>query len=109
MKDFASAADVKAIEAEMSWADRPVARTMYEFISQTTAKHGARPAISYQLLSDPTSKSLTLSWKDLHAKVTQAANLFRSLGVNEGDVVAYVLPNSLETAVTLLGGRWRVS
>ncbi|MEF3046282.1 acyl-CoA synthetase [Pseudotabrizicola sp. L79] len=104
MKDFASAADVKAIEAEMSWADRPVARTMYEFISQTTAKHGARPAISYQLLSDPTSKSLTLSWKDLHAKVTQAANLFRSLGVNEGDVVAYVLPNSLETAVTLLGG-----
>ena len=36
--------------------------------------------------------------------MTQAANLFRALGVGEGDVVAYVLPNALETAVTLLGG-----
>lgn len=104
MKDFATAADVRAIEAEMPWAERPVARTLYEFVSQTTARHGARPAISYQLLSEPSSKSVTLVWKDLHAKVTQAANLFRSLGVGETDVVAYVLPNSLETAITLLGG-----
>lgn len=104
MKDFATAADVRAIEAEMPWAERPVARTLYEFVSQTTARHGARPAISYQLLSDPSSKSVTLGWKDLHGKVTQAANLFRSLGVGETDVVAYVLPNSLETAITLLGG-----
>ncbi len=104
MGEFASRADVLAIEAEGSWAERPVARTMYQFISATAARHGARPAISYQLLSDPASKSLTYSWSELQGKVTQAANLFRSLGVAEGDVVAYVLPNCLETAVTLLGG-----
>ena len=46
----------------------------------------------------------TLSWSQFHGKVTQAANLFRSLGVGEEDVVAYVLPNCLETAVTLIGG-----
>lgn len=104
MEAFATLADVKAIENQMGWADRPVARTMHDFIAATAGKHGARPAISYQLLSDPASKSVTLSWKDLLMQVTQAANLFRSLGVGEKDVVAYVLPNSLETAVTLLGG-----
>ncbi|MCF8486809.1 MAG: acyl-CoA synthetase [Rhodobacteraceae bacterium] len=104
MGRFASVAEIKAIEQEMPWADRPVARTMFDAISQTKANHGTRPAVSYQLLSDPASKSETLSWNDLHAQVTQAANMFRSLGVGEGDVVAYVLPNSLETVVTLLAG-----
>jgi len=36
--------------------------------------------------------------------VTRAANLFRSLGIGEKDVVAFILPNTLETAVTLLAG-----
>ena len=66
--------------------------------------HGSRPAISYQLLSGPAEKKVTLTWAELHAQVTQAANLFRSLGVGEKDVVAFVLPNALETAVTLLAG-----
>ncbi len=104
MGSFANLADLKAIEAESAWEDRDVARSMYEFLGRARQAHGPRPAISYQLLSDPGSKSLTLTWNDLHAKVTQAANLFRSLGVGEKDVVAYILPNTLETAVTLLGG-----
>ena len=104
MGSFANLADLKAIEAESAWEDRDVARSMYEFLGRARQAHGPRPAISYQLLSDPGSKALTLTWNDLHARVTQAANLFRSLGVGEKDVVAYVLPNALETAVTLLGG-----
>ncbi len=101
---FASVADRDAIEAEMPWASRKVARTMYEFLSEAKAAHGAKPAISFQLLSGPATKAETLTWGQLHGRVTQAANLFRSLGVGPGDVVAYVLPNSLETAVTLLAG-----
>ncbi|MDP2081440.1 MAG: acyl-CoA synthetase [Pseudotabrizicola sp.] len=104
MGTFVTREDIAATEAEMSWADRPVARTMYEFISGTKAAHGARPAVSYQLLSGPETKSETLTWAELHALTTQAANLFRSLGVGESDVVAYVLPNALETVVTLIGG-----
>ncbi len=104
MGSFANLADLKAIEAEMPWEARGMARTIYEFLSRTKGAHGARPAISYQILSGPKEKSETLTWNALHGKVTQAANLFRSLGVGERDVVAYVLPNSLETAVTLLGG-----
>jgi len=102
--EFANLADLKAIEVEMPWEARGMARTMHEFLGRAKAAHGTRPAISYQILSGPKEKAETLSWNALHAKVTQAANLFRSLGIGEGDVVAYVLPNSLETAITLLGG-----
>ena len=49
-------------------------------------------------------KRQTLTWTGLHAAVTRAANLFRSLGVGEKDVVAFVLPNTMETVVTLLAG-----
>ncbi len=101
---FASRADLKAIEAEVGWADRDLARSIHGFLGQAASAHGARPAVSYQLLSGPGDAAQTLTWRQLHGQVTQAANLFRSLGVGEKDVVAYVLPNCLETVVTLLGG-----
>ena len=104
MTTFATAADLKAIEAEMPWTDRGQARSMYDFLRRAKTAHGARPAVSYQLLSGPATKKVTLTWAELHAKVTQAANLFRSLGVGEKDVVAFILPNAVETVVTLLGG-----
>lgn len=104
MTTFATSADLRAIEAEMPWADRGQARSMYEYLTRAKSAHGARPAISYQLLSGPETKRVTLTWAELHAQVTQAANLFRSLGVGEKDVVAFVMPNAMETAVTLLGG-----
>jgi fatty-acyl-CoA synthase len=104
MGAFANLADLKAIEAETPWAERDKARSMYEFLTRARDAHGSRPAISYQLLSDPNSKSETVTWADLHGQVTQAANVFRALGVGEKDVVAYILPNALETAITLLGG-----
>lgn len=101
---FAGVADRDAIEAESAWADRVMPRTLHAFLAQTAARHGARPAVSFQLLSGPTDKAETLSWADLLGRVHQAANLFRSLGVGEGDTVAYVLPNCTETVVALLGG-----
>jgi fatty-acyl-CoA synthase len=102
-RKFASVADRDAIQTEKPWAERDVPVTVYEQIERTRAAHGKRPAISFQLFSDPGAKAQTLSWNDLHAKVTQAANLFRSLGVGDGDTVAYILPTINETAVTLFG------
>jgi fatty-acyl-CoA synthase len=104
MPTFATAADLKAIEAEKPWADRGQARSMYDYLTRAKTDFGARPAISFQLLSGPDTKKLTLSWAELHAEVTRAANLFRALGVGEKDVVAFIMPNAMETAVTLLGG-----
>ncbi len=104
MANFATGADLRAIEAEMPWADRGQARSMYEYLSRAKAAHGARPAISYQLLSGPETRKITLTWAEFHGEVTRAANLFRALGVGEKDVVAFVMPNTLETAITLIGG-----
>lgn len=104
MTTFATLADLKAIEAEKPWTDRDQSRSMYDYLGRAKAAHGSRPAISYQLLSGPETKKVTLTWSELHAQVTQAANLFRSLGVGEKDVVAFIMPNAMETAITLLGG-----
>ncbi|RZW00231.1 MAG: acyl-CoA synthetase [Rhodobacteraceae bacterium] len=102
--DFSSLEARNAIDAEMPWDARDKAGTVYEMLSRTADRHGNRPATSYQLLSDPKASAETLTWSELHRKTTQAANLFRALGVGEGDVVAYLLPNATETVVTLLGG-----
>lgn len=102
MASFASVADIRAIESEMPWAGRGVARTMMEFLAQAKAAHGSRAAISFQIESGPADRAETLTWAELHGRVTQAANMLRGLGVGPGDVVAFVLPNCMETAVVLL-------
>ncbi|MCK0149666.1 acyl-CoA synthetase [Marivita sp. S6314] len=101
---FASFEDRDAIENEMPWEDRDVPATLYGQLNKTATAFPDRPAVSYQLLSGPTDKAETLSWSELLSKTVQAANLFRSLGIGENDVVAYVLPNTNETTLTLLGG-----
>ncbi|WP_347310659.1 acyl-CoA synthetase [Defluviimonas sp. SAOS-178_SWC] len=104
MGKFSGIADRDAIEREMPYEKRDLPVTLYQFLSRTRDAHGPRNAISFQLLSDPGAKAETLTWNGLHGRITQAANLFRSLGIGETDVVAYLLPNANETAVTLLGG-----
>lgn len=104
MGEFATVADRDAIERAMTYEDRGLAKTIYQFLTQAKAAHGPRPAVSFQLFSGAKSKAETLSWTDLHGRVTRAANLFRSLGIGETDVVAYLLPNCSETAITLLAG-----
>lgn len=104
MPQITTLADSNAIQNEMPWEDRDLAQTMYQFLSATATKFGARNAISYQITSGPKDKAETLTWSELFAKTVQAANLFRSLGVGENDVVAYLLPNANETVFTLYGG-----
>ena len=101
---FGGIVDRDAIEAEMPWEKRDVATTLYGLLTDTARKFPQHNAVSYQIFSGPKDKAETLTWEQLHTKTTQAANLFRKLGVGEHDVVAYVLPNCNETTLTLLGG-----
>ena len=102
---YANMADRNAIEAEAAWEDRDMPTTTFELLSQTAAKHGARKALTYQLQSGPTDKAETFTWNELRDLTAQTANLFRSLGVGESDVVAYMLPNANETVLTYIGGQ----
>ena len=102
--NFSSVEQRDAIEQEMAWDARDLPVTVYQAMQRTAGTHGARPAVSFQLFSGPKDPAETLTWNDLRAKTAQAANLFRSLGVGENDVVAYLLPNANETVLALLGG-----
>ena len=104
MSNFATVADRDAIHNEMPWEARTRPATLYQMLAGAKGTYGSRPAMSYQITSGPTDPSETLTWAELHDRTCQTANLFRSLGVGEGDVVAYILPNATETVLTLLGG-----
>ena len=86
--------DRNAIEAEGPWADRELPKTIYQMLADVAQKFPQRPAFSYQLTSGPQDPRETLSWQQVHDTACQTANLFRELGVEETDVVAYVLPNA---------------
>ena len=101
---FASYADSQRIQDQQEWSDREVPATIYQMLSETAAKFGSRNAVSYQLQSGRKDPAETLSWQMFLDQVTRAANLFRSLGVGDDDVVALVLPNCTETAVATIGG-----
>ncbi|MFV0299449.1 MAG: acyl-CoA synthetase, partial [Paracoccus sp. (in: a-proteobacteria)] len=76
----------------------------YGFLGATAERFPERPALSFQLLSGERDHAVTLTWRELLDRVTETANLFRSLGVGPGETVAYLLPNSIETPVVLLAG-----
>ena len=100
---YATIADKAALE-ETPFLDRIKVNNVYEVLSETAAQHASRAAISFQIKSGEKDKAETLSWAELKDNVSQAANLFRSLGVGPNDVVAYLLPNANETVVALIGG-----
>ncbi|MBC6437246.1 MAG: acyl-CoA synthetase [Rhodobacteraceae bacterium] len=104
MVQFASVDDIKAVEQECPWPESQPAGTIYQLLSRTKDRFPNLNAISFQFFSGPRDKAETLTWAGFHGRVTQAANLFRSLGIGENDTVAYILPNCNQTAVTLLGG-----
>jgi fatty-acyl-CoA synthase len=104
MAGFRDIGDILAIEGEAPFAARDLPSTLYRFLGATRAIHGNRKAVSFQMLSGSSDAARTLTWNALYAQVTQAANLFRRLGVGPADTVAFVLPNALETVVTLIGG-----
>ncbi|MCP5038737.1 MAG: acyl-CoA synthetase [Rhodobacteraceae bacterium] len=104
MQSFSSMADRNTIEAQMPWEDRDTPKTLYGVLAKTTKSFGPRNAVSFQITSGPEDKAETLTWQQFHDKSVQAANLFRSLGIGEKDVVAYLLPNCNETLFALMGG-----
>ena len=91
-------------EEKCAWNDRAKPVTVYDMLRSAAEEFGDRPAISFQLLSDPNCKAETSTWKEVFKASVQTANLFRSLGVGSDDAVAYLLPNSLDTAIALFGG-----
>ena len=97
-------AEKLAIESEAAWEDRDLPKTLYGLLQGTAKAYPTNKAVSFQLTSGPQDKAETLTYTQLLERVTQAANLFRSHGIKETDVVSYVLPTCNDTLITYLGG-----
>lgn len=103
MNRISTLADMQAAASTQPWPDCMAEKTVFERMGTTAKANADRPALSFQIKSGPKDPAETMSWRDLQAKTAQVANLFRSLGVHEGDAVAYLLPNCNEAVMTFLG------
>ena len=102
---YASVADRDAIVNEMTWEARDMPVTTFAQLTQTAGNFPDRNAVTFQMFADQGARADTLNWTELRAQTAQTANMFRGLGVEEGDVVAFLLPNTMETILTFLGGQ----
>ncbi|GAB5522873.1 MAG: acetate--CoA ligase [Roseivirga sp.] len=63
--------------------------------------HGDKPAIVWEP-NDPNEEHVTLTYKQLHAKVCQFANALKKQGVGKGDRVIIYIPMVPEAAIAML-------
>lgn len=76
----------------------------YKFLREGAAINPEALAMSFFLRVEDHSKPVHWTYAQLITDVTRAANMFRRLGVQRDDVVAYILPNLPETHIALWGG-----
>jgi fatty-acyl-CoA synthase len=99
---FATDGDVRAFE-QVPYGDRIAAQSTYEAIKLAASRFPDAPAIQFLANADPADPPVVITYRDFVARVTQAANMFHSLGVGPGDVVSFLLPLLPEAFVTLFG------
>lgn len=103
MKGIASMADVLAVESAGLPDDLPA--STYELIHRGAQLNPEAPALSFFLTADDHRRPETWNYRQLTARITQAANFFHELGVGPEDVIAFVLPNLPETHFVIWGGQ----
>ncbi|MEA1672183.1 acyl-CoA synthetase [Nitrospirillum sp. BR 11163] len=95
-------ADVERIEA-VPLAERNLPANSYEMIATGAALNPDAPALSFFLRTRDQARPYTLTHRALLARITQAAHMFRHLGIGRGDTVAILLPNLIETHLAIWG------
>lgn len=76
----------------------------YAVLRHAAGAYGDKHALRFLLIGDPALPSVDVTYRELFAEVTRAANAFQALGVGPGDAVGILLPNLLETHYALWGG-----
>jgi acyl-CoA synthetase (AMP-forming)/AMP-acid ligase II len=97
--------DIEAIEAR-PYDDLVTARNLYDLLLATAAHVGERKALTVLRSENPDDVGIELTHRELMRAVTQAANLFRRLGVDQdGAVTAFLTPTLPEIPALLLGAQ----
>jgi acyl-CoA synthetase (AMP-forming)/AMP-acid ligase II len=95
--------DVLAIEADVPDPVGPL-RNTYELLRRGAELDPEAPALSFFLRTEDYASPVVWTYREWMARITQAANAFRQLGVDRDDVIAFILPNLPETHWTIWGG-----
>jgi fatty-acyl-CoA synthase len=98
----AGLATIAAPQAGMRFEDWMPDANVFDAIARTLARCGGNAAISF-LATDPDAPARRLSYTELVEGIARTANALRSLGLQRGDVVAYLLPSLVETQFVLWG------
>jgi fatty-acyl-CoA synthase len=99
---FATAADIRAFE-QIPYSERIAAQSTFDALKCGASANPDAPAIQFLPSADPADVPLVVSYRELIAKVTQAANMFHALDVGPNDVVSFLLPLIPEAFATLFG------
>jgi fatty-acyl-CoA synthase len=96
--------DVEALE-RTPLAERNLPPSTYALLRASAELYGDRPAIRFLPNGLPDDPVRDMSYRELFARVTQAANLFHELGVGPETSVSMLLPLTPETFVVLIGAQ----
>jgi fatty-acyl-CoA synthase len=99
---FTTAEDIRAFE-QTPYSMRIAAQSTLDALKCGAAANPDAPAIQFLANADPADTPLIITYRELLAKVMQAANMFHGLGVGPDDVVSFLLPLIPEAFITLLG------
>ncbi len=95
-------ADIQTLE-EIDINDLPLPTSTYQLLKQSAADFEDRIALKFLPTGAVEEDSFDFSYRQLFAKVTQAANAFHELGVTADTVVSMMLPNLPHTHFTIWG------
>lgn len=96
--------DIARLEA-IPLEDRYDLESTYQVLREGAEKWPDRPAVTFQLKGKPTDKAYDWTYAELLDITTRAANLFHSLGANETNSVALILPNLPETLAAMFAAQ----
>jgi fatty-acyl-CoA synthase len=95
-------ADVEALE-RVPLEARIFSWNLNDWLDRGCACDPGKIAIRYVADGNPDSPEATLTYRELHQRSRQVANLFHSLGVGPADPVIFLLPTVPELFVVMLG------
>ena len=76
----------------------------YELLARGAALAPQSPAVSFFLTAADYKRPWSWTYGEWLGRITQTANMFRKLGVERQDVIAFVMPNLPETHWVIWGG-----
>ncbi|SDH62768.1 acyl-CoA synthetase [Pseudomonas panipatensis] len=100
---IASLRDIEALES-VPLEQRDLPASTYELLRRSAARHAGHSALHFLLQGRADEEPVRISYAELFARVTQAANAFHRLGVRPGTAVSFLLPNLPQTHYVIWGG-----